>query len=404
MESNDPIVTLSMGDSQLTLLGTAHVSRQSAETVSRLIDSGDYDAVAIELCDSRHKAIVDPDSLAKQDLLKVIRDGKAPMVMASLALGAFQQRLADQFGIKPGAEMRAAMEGAEAHNLYIHLVDREIGTTLRRVYHSVPWWKRMGIFSGLIGSVVSKEEIGEKDIERLKEGDMLESTFDEFATESGELYKPLIDERDRFMALRIYEAMQQNAPDHLLAVMGAGHLKGTQKYLFDLLEEQPDASQVATRLEKLNELPTKKSFWKIIPWAIAALVIVGFVIGFQRSPELGWDLVSTWFLINGSLSAIGAAIALGHPLTILTAFLAAPLTSLNPTIGAGMVAGAAELYFRKPQVQDFSNLRSDTAEMKGWWRNRVSRVLLVFLLATLGSAVGTYIAGFQIFGKLTAGG
>lgn len=403
METKDPIVTLKMGDRRLTLLGTAHVSKQSADTVTQLIDTGDYDAVAIELCDSRHKAIMDPDSLAKQDLLKVIREGKAPMVMASLALGAFQQRLADQFGIKPGAEMRAAMEGAEQHNLFIHLVDREIGTTLRRVYHSVPWWKRLGIFSGLISSVISKDKIEEKDIERLKEGDMLESTFDEFATESGELYEPLIDERDRFMALKIFEAIQLNEPDHMLAVMGAGHLKGTQKYLAELIKESPESAKIASRVEKLNELPVKTPIWRFIPWLIAGLVVVGFIIGFNRSPELGWDLVSTWVLVNGTLSAIGAAIALAHPLTILTAFVAAPITSLNPTIGAGMVAGAAELYFRKPQVEDFSQLRQDTSEMKGWWRNRVSRVLLVFLLSTLGSAAGTYIAGFQIFGKLTGG-
>lgn len=403
MEINDPIVTLNIGDSALTLLGTAHVSKQSAETVTRLIDTGDYDAVAIELCDSRHKAIMDPDSLAKQDLLKVIREGKAPMVMASLALGAFQQRLADQFGIKPGAEMRAAMDGAEQHNLFIHLVDREIGTTLRRVYHSVPWWQRMGIFSGLISSVVSREKIEEKDIERLKEGDILESTFDEFAAESGELYGPLIDERDRFMALKIFEATQLNQPRHMLAVLGAGHLKGTEKYLTELVAEQPDHAQISSRVEKLNELPKKTPFWRIIPWAIAALVVVGFIIGFNRSPELGWDLISTWVLVNGTLSAIGAAIALAHPLTVLTAFIAAPITSLNPTIGAGMVAGAAELYFRKPQVEDFGRLRQDTSEIKGWWRNRVSKVLLVFLLSTLGSAAGTYIAGFQIFGKLTGG-
>lgn len=401
MDNNEPIATLQVGDSKVTLLGTAHVSRQSAEKVSEMIGTGDYDAVAIELCDSRHQAIIDPDSLAKQDLLKVIRQGKAPMVMASLALGAFQQRLADQFGIKPGAEMHAAMEGAEEKNLFIHLIDREIGTTMRRVYHSVPWWKRMGIFSGLIASVISKEDIEEKDIERLKEGDMLESTFDEFSTQSGELYGPLIDERDQFMALKIFEAVQQSEPDHMLAVIGAGHLKGIQKYLDELVESQPESSSVTRRVEKLNELPAKSSFWKILPWAIAALVITGFTIGFMRSPELGWELVGVWVLVNGTLSAIGAAIALAHPLTIMTAFVAAPITSLNPTVGAGMVTGAAELLLRKPQVQDFGELRQDTSSVKGWWKNRVSRVLLVFFLSTLGSAAGTYIAGFEIFGRLT---
>lgn len=401
MDKNEPIATLQVGNSKVTLLGTAHVSRQSAEMVSNMIGTGDYDAVAIELCDSRHQAIIDPDSLAKQDLLKVIRQGKAPMVMASLALGAFQQRLADQFGIKPGAEMHAAMEGAEEKNLFIYLIDREIGTTMKRVYHSVPWWKRMGIFSGLVASVISKDDIEEKDIERLKEGDMLESTFDEFSTQSGELYTPLIDERDKFMALRLYESLQQSEPEHMLAVIGAGHLKGIQKYLNELIENQPDNSEITKRVEKLNELPSKSPIWKILPWVIVALVLTGFTIGFMRSPELGWELVGIWVLVNGTLSAVGAALALAHPLTILTAFVAAPLTSLNPTVGAGMVTGAVELMLRRPQVQDFGELRQDTSALKGWWKNRVSRVLLVFFLSTLGSAAGTYIAGFEIFGRLS---
>jgi pheromone shutdown protein TraB len=153
-------------------------------------------------------------------------------------------------------------------------------------------------------------------------------------------------------------------------------------------------------IEKLDHLPTPSRWPRLIPWLIVALVISGFVIGFLRSPELGWQLVMDWVLINGALSALGALIAAGHPLTILTAFVAAPITSLNPTVGAGMVTAAAELYLRKPQVGDFSRLRHDTTQVRGWWRNRVSRTLLVFLFSTLGSAVGTYLAGFRIFGRL----
>ncbi len=398
--AQQPLITQTVGKTSVTLLGTAHVSRQSAETVARLIDSGNYDAVAIELCDTRFKAIEDPDSLARMDLFEVIRDGKAPMVMASLALGAFQQRLADQFGIKPGQEMHTAIEKARQHDIGLHLIDREIGATLKRVYKSVPWWQRLTIFSGLIASVVTNEKIEEEDIERLKEGDMLESTFQEFAETSENIYKPLIDERDRYMADRIYQIQLDQQPKNLLAVVGAGHLKGIASYLEQLNAQHPSAVTVTEELEALSTTPPRSLFWKWLPWLIVAIILAGFAMGFSRSSELGWDLVMDWVVINGGLSALGALIAAAHPLTIISAFLAAPLTSLNPTIGAGMVTGAIEAYLRRPQVEDFGKLKTDTTHWQGWWKNRVSRVFLVFFFSTLGSAIGTYIAGYKIFDKL----
>jgi pheromone shutdown-related protein TraB len=398
--SDEPIVELEIGSSRVTLLGTAHVSRQSAETVATLIDSGEFDAVAIELCEGRYNNIKDPDSLAKMDLYKVIKEGKAPMVMASLALSAFQQRLADQFGIEPGAEMRMAMEKAEEHNLPLLKIDRDVGVTLKRVYRSVPWWQRMNIFSGLLASVVSKEKIEEKDIEKLKEGDMLESTFQEFAETSKEIYSPLIDERDQYMADEIYAATRVEQPKHLLAIVGAGHLKGIKRYLEAHVANNPPVTEVAQHIRELSQMPEGSKVWKWLPWVIVGIILFGFALGFSRSADLGWDLVSDWVLINGTLAAIGAIAALAHPLTIIGAFVAAPLTSLNPTIGAGMVTGAIEMYLRKPTVRDFQQLRRDTANWKGWWHNRVSKVLLVFFFCTLGSAIGTYVAGFKIFDKL----
>jgi len=403
MESSthdEPTVKLTLGDSEVTLLGTAHVSRKSADTVAKMIDSGDYDAIAIELCENRYNTLNDPDSLAKMDLFKVVREGKAPMVMASLALGAFQQRLADQFGIDPGAEMRVAMQKADESKTPLHLIDREVGTTLKRVYRAVPWWQRMSIFSGLIASAITREEIEEKDIERLKEGDMLESTFQEFAQQNPNLYVPLIDERDEVMSSHIYQTLQSEKPKNLLAIVGAGHLKGIEKYLLQLQQEEPSDTKIRARLAELNSAPPKSKLWNLIPWLIVAIILLGFAIGFSRSSDLGWELVRDWVLINGGLSSIGALLAAAHPLTILGAFIAAPLTSLNPTIGAGMVTGAIEAMLRRPQVEDFSKLKHDTTHWTGWWKNRVSKVLLVFFFCTLGSAIGTYVAGFRIFDKL----
>ncbi|MCG8428796.1 MAG: TraB/GumN family protein [Chromatiales bacterium] len=392
----EPIETIAVGDSRITLLGTAHVSRASADTVAQMLNEGEYDAVAVELCPSRYNAVIDPDALARMDLFKVIKEGKASMVIASLALGAYQQRIADQFGIEPGAEQRAAIRHAQDKHKPVLLIDREIGTTMKRVLHNVPWWKRMGLFAGLLASVVSKEEVSEEQIEELKEGDMLETTFAEFAEDRQDLFLPLIDERDQYMAARLLQEVRAHEHEHVLAVIGAGHLKGISRYL------QQEMEQPTERIAELDRLPKPKRWPKLIPWVIVALVLVGFGIGFARSPSLGWQLVADWVLINGGLSALGALLAAAHPLTIITAFVAAPLTSLNPTIGAGMVTGGMEIYLRKPQVGDFSQLRHDTTNWKGWWKNRVSRTLLVFLFSTLGSAVGTYLAGFRIFGRLAS--
>ena len=398
--SREPKVTLTLESTHITILGTAHVSQTSADAVKTLIHSGDFDHVAIELCDSRFSNLTDPDKLAKMDLFKVIKEGKAPMVMASLALGAFQQRLADQFGIKPGAEMLAAIKEAKQRDIPLKVIDRDIGITLKRVYRAVPWWQRTGIFSGLIASAISREKIEEEDIERLKEGDMLESTFSEFAENSKNLYGPLIDERDRYMADQIYQIQKQDHPKHLLVIIGAGHLKGIESYLKELDANQPSLEEVNKDLQELSKTPVKSWLWKIIPWAIVGIILLGFGLGFSRSSELGWELVRDWVLINGGLAALGALLATAHPVTTISAFLAAPLTSLNPTIGAGMVTGGVELMMRRPQVEDFSALRKDTAHWQGWWKNRVSKVLLVFFFCTLGSAIGTYVAGFKIIDKL----
>lgn len=389
-----PRRVVARGEYRYTLLGTAHVSRASAEEVQCEIESGDYDAVAIELCDARHAALTKSGEIEQMDLFQVLRQGKAGMVAANLALGAYQQRLADQFGIEPGAEMRAAITACERGELPLVLVDRNIGITLKRVYRRIPWWQRMSTLGALFGSLLSSEKIQESDIERLKEGDMLESTFNEFAAESATMHETLIDERDRYMAAQL---LKRPPARNTLVVVGAGHLKGLARYL-DAGMDDP-----ASTIESLDHVPPGARWVKWLPWIVVALVFAGFAIGFSRSTGLGQQLVIEWVVINGALSAIGAAAALAHPLTVLTAFVAAPLTSLNPTIGAGMVTAAAELWLRKPRVGDFSTLKSDVTKVSGWWKNRVSRTLLVFVFSTIGSAAGTYIAGFRIVGQLFGG-
>ncbi|MGM0536300.1 MAG: TraB/GumN family protein [Pseudomonadota bacterium] len=396
--TSGPRRVLQVGDTRYTLLGTAHVSAESAADVRALIRSGEFDAVAIELCDSRHHSLTNPDALGEQDLFQIFRQGKAGMVAASLALGAFQQRVAEQSGIEPGAEMRAALEESRDADLPLMLIDRDVGITLKRIYHNVPWWQRFSLFSGLLGSVLSRQKVSAEEIERLKEGDILESTFSEFAAQSEALFTPLISERDRYMVLRLAEEAPPGRYHHVLVVIGAGHMKGMAADL----EEQAPLDPTAER-RQLEVTPPPSRIWKALPWLITVLVLTGFAIGFSRNTDLGWQLVGEWFLINGVLSAAATLAALAHPVTVAATFFAAPLTSLNPTIGAGFVAAGVELYMRKPKVRDFSTLRHDVTELRGWWRNRVSRTLLVFLMATLGSAAGTWIAGFRIAGALFGG-
>lgn len=394
-EGDQPYEILEHEGVHYTILGTAHVSQTSADEVRRLIDSGLFDAVAIELDRNRYASLADPERWANLDLFKVLREGKAGVLAASLALGAFQQRLADQLGIRPGEEMRAAIEEAETNKLPLLLIDRDVGVTLKRVYRNVPWWQRLTLFAGLLASVMSNEEISAEEIEKLKEGDMLESTFAEFAEESKGLYIPLISERDQYMAATLQE--QSAGHKNILVVIGAGHLKGLAEHL-----RQPDDDPAETR-HKLENVPKGSSVWRFVPWLLIGLIFLGFIIGFRRNPALGWQMTSEWFLINGGLSGLGAIIALAHPLTIIGVFAAAPLTSLNPFIGAGFVAAAIELFFRKPRVGDFSELRHDVTVASGWWRNRVAKTLLVFILTTLGSAIGTYLGGFRIVALLRGG-
>lgn len=396
-----PLVNLTLDGQPIALLGTAHVSRTSAETVTELLREEHYDAVAVELCPSRHQALTNPDALAKLDLFQVLRQGKATMVIANLALAAYQQRLADEVGIEPGAEMRAAIQAAQARKIPLLLIDREISITLKRVARNVSWWQRFNLLAGLLASVVSHERISEEEIEKLKEGDMLESALYQFAEHNQNLFQPLIEERDQFMAARLRAELHSTDYNSVLVVIGAGHLTGIAR----ALEQRPvpSSEENALILSRLEQVPPASRWLKVFPWLIVALVLGGFIMGFWRSPELGWQLVSEWVLINGGLSALGAALAKAHPVTVVTAFLAAPLTSLNPMIGAGMVTAAVEIFLRRPNVGDFGRLRSDVTHLKGWWKNRVARTLLVFLFSTLGSAIGTYVAGFRIFERLTFG-
>ena len=389
VEIQEPLREIVRDEAHLTLLGTAHVSRVSAEQVRKLIQSGEYDAVAIELCRNRFNALIDPKFLSQMDLFSVIWQNRAYMVIASLALSAYQQRLADQFGIEPGAEQRAAIRLAREHDIPLLLIDREIGVTLKRISANLGWWKRIGLFAGLLSAITTADTVTEEEVERLKEGDVLETTFAEFAADRRDLYVPLIEERDRYMAAKLRRESSRIGARRVLAVIGVGHLQGVADNL--ITDVDPSAA-----IEELERLPPPSPWPRILTLILLGLILVGFAHGFALEPEFGWDLVTDWILLTGGLSALGTLLAAGHPLTIVSAFVAAPMTTLTPVVSAGMITGAVELYLRKPSVGDFGRLRSDVTTWRGWWRNRVARVFVVFLLSTVGAAIGAYTGGLHL--------
>ena len=393
---DQPIERVLRDGVEYVVLGTAHVSRTSMEAVQALLARETFDAVAVELCESRAQGMRDPEAFKQMDLFRVIRQGKAGMVAASLVLSTFQKRLADQYGIEPGAEMKAAMDGADARKVPVWLIDREVGVTLKRAWHSVGFWQRFGLLGGLLASVFERETIDEKDIEKLKQGDMLESAFSEFANESAPLYRSLIAERDAFMAARLREetAKAIAPPQRVLVVIGAGHLKG----MCDALRNQH--SDPATEASELAKLPPKAKWPKWLALGLVLLVFAAIAFAFHRNADLGKQALIYWVFLTGGFAALGALLAGGHILSIIAAFIAAPIKPFRPGIPSGGISAMVEAWVRRPRVGDFETLRDDITHWSGWWRNRVARTLLNFFLVCLGTIVGEYAAGFHIFKSL----
>jgi pheromone shutdown-related protein TraB len=310
-------------------------------------------------------------------------------------LAAYQRRLAEQLGVEPGAELKAAALDARENNLPLHLIDREVGLTFKRAMDRLGWWARAKIGAGIMMSMFADDEVGDDEIEKLKQGDILESSFGDFAKENPALYESIIDERDRYMAARLRESVTHDSgAREVLVVIGAGHLQGMAGYLRDGTE----APQ--TIRGELETLPVKSN----IPWftiIFSAFLIGGFAWGFWRGGiDVGADLIVQWVLATGIMGAIGCAIAGGHPLSILAAFIASPLTPLHPALASGTVSAFVEANVRKPTYADFMALRDDVQHVRGWWKNGVARILLNFFLTSMGTAIGVWTGGARILARL----
>jgi pheromone shutdown-related protein TraB len=376
--NHDPVHRLTCEDKEVLLVGTAHVSKNSVDLVEQVIAAEKPDTVCVELCPSRYQALKQQDSWQEMDIVKVIKQKKAFLLLSNLILAAFQKRIAAKLDIRPGQEMIQAIESAEAVGARIHLADRDVRVTLARTWRHMGWWPRIKMVFQLILSLGGQDEIKAEEVERLKQQDVLEAVLSEVGRSLPTIRQTLIDERDQYLAAKIRTAPGKK----IVAVVGAGHVPGIQAYW-----------QKPVNLEVLETIPPKGQWGRIVKWllpfAILALMAYGFYTGGARA---GTDMLTWWIAANGILAGVGALLALAHPLTIVCSIVAAPLTSLNPMIAAGWVSGMVEAFSRKPKVRDFEHLHEDIISLKGFWRNKITRILLVVVFTNLGSSLGTFVA------------
>ena len=379
--SEENITRIYLDGKEIILIGTAHVSRHSAEQVKEVIDFEKPDSVCIELDEQRYQSVMAGNQWQEMDIFKVIKEKKATLLLMNLAISSFQNRLAKQFGIKPGAEMIQGIESAKETNAHLVLADRNIQITFSRIWGKIGFKGKAMLLTSIVAGIFSREDISEEELEKMKSQDMIDAMLQEFTESFPRLKEPLIDERDQYLAQKIKDAPGEK----IVAVLGAAHVPGIKKEI----HKEHD-------LKGLSERPPKSNIPKYIGWAIPILILSIIAYTFFTNFSAGIEQSISWILWNGSFSALGAAIALGHPLTIITAFVAAPITSLNPLIAAGIVAGLVQAYIRKPNVRDFENVSEDVFSIKGFWRNKVTRILLIVLLANLGSTLGTFIGGADV--------
>jgi pheromone shutdown-related protein TraB len=388
MTDNHNLTRLKFNEKEFILIGTAHVSKESTRLVQSVIAEEKPDTVCVELCQSRFQAIQQKDRWQDTDIVKVIKEKKSFLLLSNLLLVSFQKRIAKQFDVKPGEEMIAAINAAETTGAQIHLADRDIRTTLSRTWRVMGFWSKIKLVFQLTLSLGQLDEIKEEDIEKMKQQDVLETLLAEVGKTLPALKSILIDERDQYLAEKI-----RTAPgDRIVAVVGAGHIPGIQKY-WD--------SEIDTRA--LEQLPPKGRSIGILKWLIPSAIVALFIAGFfYGGKEAGTDMIAWWILANGLLAGLGAIIALAHPATIISSIVAAPLTSLNPMIAAGWVSGLVEAFSRKPKVKDLERLPEDILSVRGFWKNNVTRILLVVVFTNLGSSLGTFIA-FPVIVKVLLG-
>ncbi|MFA5507011.1 MAG: TraB/GumN family protein [Vulcanimicrobiota bacterium] len=379
----DDVHLFELGERKIYVIGTAHVSAKSTELVETMLRELRPDSVAVELCGPRHHAMRHPEEWKKTDIVKVIREGKISLLVAQLILSSFQKKIGQKLGVQPGAEMLRAVEVANELGAETVLADREVSITLRRTWSNLGFWGGLKLLWSLLFEIFFNEstDLEEDEIERLKSADVLEEAMKEFAQALPQVRESLIDERDRYLASKI-----KNAPgNRVVAVVGAGHVAGIGNYLKEEIDIAP-----------LEQIPPPSVWGKVLAWILPLLflaaIIYGFVVGGSAvGGKMVWDFV--W--VTAVAGGLGALVSLSHPLTIVSAVIASPFGAAHPMIASGWIAGLAEATLRKPDVSDFEQLQEEPLGVRLFWKNRVTRVLLVIvsvnMAVTLGMAVSAYL-------------
>ncbi len=387
---------LNFGERTITLIGTAHVSAESVAQVENTIKELKPDSVAIELDEKRADSIRNKDKYRELDIVKVLRRGEGFLLLANLVLSSFQRRMGQSVGVNPGDEMLAAMRVADELGIPSVMADREIQVTLKRAWAKNSFWGKCKLLATLLSSAFSKEDMSEQDIENIKEKNEMDSMMNELADFMPVVKEVLIDERNVYLAQHIWDS----PGNKVLAVLGAGHLDGVVENLEKIAAGGTTADNIKESIDGINVVPAKGPGAKVLGWiipiAIVGLIIAGFIYG---GTQLGTKMIKSWILWNGACAAILTLLAAGHPVTVVVAFISAPITSLCPFIGCGFVTAIVQAFMCKPKVRDMETLQDDVT-FTGFYKNRILRILLIFILSSLGSSVATFISGADIIGSL----
>ena len=379
---------LQLGERQIILIGTAHVSQDSAHLVRDVITKEHPDCVCIELDQKRYESLSQKKRWEALNLKEVIKKKQLSTLVVNLVLASYQKKLASQLGVMPGLELLEAAKVATELKIPLNLCDREVRVTLRRAWRCTGFFKKGHLVTSLFASLFDSTKIDEEKINELKSKDVLSELMDELSQAMPQIKKVIIDERDTYLSEMIKAAKGKK----LVAVVGAGHVAGIKKALLE------DRSQ---QLSEINTIPPISPIWKLVGWSIPALIIGSIIaIALKKGGAVAGDNIIYWLLANGIPSALGALLALAHPMTILGAFVAAPLTSLTPVIGAGYVTAFIQVIMMPPVVKEFETVLDDMGTLKGWWQNKLLKVLLAFLLPGFGSMIGTWIGGVEIISNL----
>ena len=377
-----------LGKREIVLIGTAHVSQESTDLVRRVIMDQKPDCVCVELDAKRYEALSQKKRWDSMDLKQLIKKKQLSTLVVNLILASYQKKLGAQLGVVPGAELLEATKVATELDIPVSLCDREVRVTLRRAWGKTSFWKKSYLLASLFASLFDTTELTEEKLTELKKNDVLSELLNELGESMPELKEVIIDERDTYLS----EKIKSSLGGKLVAVIGAGHLEGIKKALL---------ADRASSMQEIDTIPPVSKVWKVIGWSIPAAIIASIsFIAWKKGGAVAGENIQYWVLANGIPSAAGAFIALAHPLTILGAFAAAPLTSLTPVIGAGYVTAFIQVMAMPPVVKEFETVLDDISTVKGWWSNKLLKVLMAFMLPGFGSMIGTWVGGAEIISNL----